>query len=364
MRRILRPTALTCTGIALLLAASARAQTLPDAQQVAALDDKQCVRLLRMLGEDKATAPKSVKQAVRALDGPAGSCETLSGLWGDVQPGSLSVDAAQLLAAALKRSGVEMTAVDITGVPNNPPAALAGGSDEAVTTTETVTEDTARSSDEDFVAATPKSGMSDVEKALVVGAGALVVGAIISQNRQVVNSTPDRVVVEQQDGELQVLKDDNALLRQPGSEVETETFGDGSSRTVVTRPDGTRIMTIRDAELRVVRRTSTAPNGVETVLIDDTQAVQPVDVSTLPAEVEETRIDVNDDAALRAALAVQGDAGRAFSLAQVRDIDRVRKLAPAISVDNITFETARPRSGRPRRSSFRCWGRRLPMRLR
>lgn len=298
-------------------------QTLPSADEVAALQDRQCVRLLRMLGED-ADAPASVTDAANAATGPAGSCDTLSGLWGDVQPNMFNDESAGLLNAALRQ----------------PAAALAGDAEAAETVTETVTEDTARSSDEDFAKSDDGGGMSTMEKALLAGAGALVAGAIISNNRSVVNSTPDRVVVESEDGDLQVLKDDNALLRQPGSQVATQTFDDGSSRTVVTREDGSQIVTIRDAELRVVRRSTISADGRETVLIDDTAVIQPVDVSVLPEPAPEmAAVDTGDADALRAALEARNTTGRSFSLAQVRDIDRVRKLAPAISVDNITFES-------------------------
>lgn len=63
-------------------------------------------------------------------------------------------------------------------------------------------------------------------------------------------------------------------------------------------------------------------------------------VSVLPEPAPEmAAVDTGDADALRAALEARNTTGRSFSLAQVRDIDRVRKLAPAISVDNITFES-------------------------
>ena len=73
-----------------------------------------------------------------------------------------------------------------------------------------------------------------------------------------------------------VLKDDDALLRQPGSEVRTERYADGSTRTEVTREDGTRIVTIRDSSGRALRRVRIEPDGREYLLIDDTRDFEPV----------------------------------------------------------------------------------------
>lgn len=236
-----------------------------------------------------------------------------------------------------------------------PLAALgAEGESEAEVTTETVTEENSRSSSEDFeqsasgeataeagaettaapAAGNDDDGLSNLERALLIGAGAVVVGSILNGNREVVSQTDDRVVVQRSDGSYEILKDDNALLRQPGSEVQTQTFSDGSTLTTVTRPDGFQVITVRDAELRVVRRVSIAPDGTETVLIDDTNRAEPVDVATLPTPIETT-----NDGDLRAALERQALIDRRFSLAQVRDIREVRLLAPAIDLDNITFET-------------------------
>lgn len=233
----------------------------------------------------------------------------------------------------------------------------------AQVTEETVTEQTSRSSSEDFAtkvnqsapagaaaaaaapnAAAPtvvkkKKGLSDTEKLLLLGAGALVVGAIISNNRKVEMNSGDRVVVSR-DGQYQIIKDDDALLRQPGSKVRTETFNDGSTRTTVLREDGSRIVTIRDSEMRVLRRVHIARDGVQTLLIDDTVAYEPVDVTRLPKPAKPPVIAPDaDEEALRAALAGQAQFDRRFSLAQVRDIYQVRALVPALDLNAITFDT-------------------------
>ena len=229
----------------------------------------------------------------------------------------------------------------------------------AEVTEEVVTEETARSSDEDFankvnqtaVEAAPaataeaegaerKSGLSKGEKAVLLGLGAIAIGAIISNNRKVELNSGDRMVVTRPDGSYQIIKDDNALLRQPGSRVRTETFDDGSTRTTVTRADGSRIVTIRDAEYRVLRRVHIDPDGRQTLLIDDTQDFAPVDVTRLPAPPRDSYLSADlSEAELRTALAREEGFGRSFSLAQIRDIREVRDLVPVIDLDAITFET-------------------------
>ncbi|WP_413864021.1 OmpA family protein, partial [Albidovulum sp.] len=225
----------------------------------------------------------------------------------------------------------------------------------AAVTEEVVTEETARSSAEDFdnpvgqaaaTLAAPKAasddddGLSDTEKVVLFGLGALAVGAILSNNRRVELNSGDRVVVQQPDGSYRIIKDDNVLLRRPGSTVRTETFDDGSTRTTVSRADGSQVVTIRDAGYRVLRRVHVAPDGTQTLLLDDTVEYRPVDVSRLPPPAPVIEVDpMAGEAALRAALEREAEIDRAFSLAQVRDIERVRALVPVIDLTAITFET-------------------------
>ncbi|NBZ88751.1 OmpA family protein [Stagnihabitans tardus] len=242
-------------------------------------------------------------------------------------------------------------AIDPTTPPADQPVP-----ETATVTTETVTETETRSADQEFAAAPvqvapgKKSGLSNLEKAGLVALGALAIGTIIhgAQNggntegvKQVVQNTGDRVVVRQPDGSYQIYKDDNALLREPGSKVTTQTFQDGSTRTIVARKDGSQIATIRDASGRVLQRVAYDTKGRATVLIDDLRPEQPIVVSQLP-KPKPQRIDVaNPDAALQAALlaAQVEDYGAKFSLRQIRSIPEVRHLAPTVDVKEITFKS-------------------------
>ena len=245
--------------------------------------------------------------------------------------------------AATVEAGAAAVVTDGTLPADHAPAA------GATVTTETVTAADTRASAQEFakapvtVAPGKKSHLSDLEKVGLIALGAVVIGAIINGNKQVVQNTGDRVVVRQPDGSYQVYKDDNALLREPGSTVRTETYNDGSTRTVVTRTDGSQIVTIRDASGRVLQRVVYDRTGHGTVLIDDLQPEQPVVVSQLP-RVKPSRNQISldqSDAELRAQLAAEAasEAGRRYSLRQIRLIPEVRYLAPTIDVNSITFAT-------------------------
>ncbi|MBY5976383.1 OmpA family protein [Phaeobacter italicus] len=225
---------------------------------------------------------------------------------------------------------------------------------------EVVTEETARSSDEEFetavgdAAPAPQqnaaaaeeddSGLSTRERNVLLGLGALAIGTLLNNGSKVVANSGDRAIVEQ-NGQYRVLKDDDALLRQPGSNVTTYRFADGSTRTVVVRENGVEVETIRSAEGRVLRRTKLLPDGRSVVLFDDTQKAERVVVNELP-QVQEDRNAVSSSRAvsaedLAAALAAQDakSVERRFSLAQIRNIDAVRRLTPVINVDSVNFDT-------------------------
>ena len=249
-----------------------------------------------------------------------------------------------------------------TGEAEAPLAATESG-DVVEESTETVTEENARLSSEDYAAtdttAAPEGeaaaqqqvqaqGQQEddnfnrfLQGALVGAAGALVVGALLNDNREVVGTSPDRVVVRDRNGHLQVLRDDDAILRQPGSEVTTRRYSDGSSETVVLQRDGSQVVTVRNAEARVVKRVVIHADGSRTILFDDTQTYEPVVISQLPEPNRQAprQVDPQDERALRVALESQAPVNRAFSLNQIRQIDRVRYLAPAAQVQNITFDT-------------------------
>lgn len=184
-------------------------------------------------------------------------------------------------------------------------------------------------------------GLSDFEKLAIAGLGALAVGTMLNNNRRVSLNTGDRIIVTRPDGSQEVIKDENVLLFRPGSDVRTETFDDGSTRTIVTREDGSQIVTIRDAELRVLKRVKVMADGTEYALIDETEAVTPVQVNLLPAPAPAYIPPTGswDEAAVRAALARETAVDRTFTLNQVRNIPEVRALVAPVEIEAVTFDT-------------------------
>lgn len=216
----------------------------------------------------------------------------------------------------------------------------------------TVTEEDARSSSEDFAtsiaeAMKPAESRSkdsdfgrDVAKGLLGGLAAYAVGQALTGGGQVALNSGDRVVVTRPDGSQQVLKDDNALLFRPGTEVTTRNYDDGSTRVVVHREDGSSVITIRDAEMRVLRRTLIRPDGTSVALIDETVATEPVTVADLPPAAKPNRfVSLDDEDALRQALVSEGAISRGYSLNQIRNIPGVRALVAPIDIEAITFDT-------------------------
>jgi outer membrane protein OmpA-like peptidoglycan-associated protein len=240
-------------------------------------------------------------------------------------------------------------------------AAADSGETEAQVETEEVTAEQTRSSDQEFdtqvtgeasgdasanaaVQAAPQEddGMSKFEKALLLGLGAVAVGAVLKNGSKVVSNSGDRLVVEDQYGDLRVLKDDDALVRQAGDEVRRETFNDGSARTTVTKPDGSQVVTILGRDGTVLRRINIDAQGNEYVLFDDTREERRVVVNELPQiEQRNTLASEQNEEALRLALETQlrGDQAQRYSLRQVRDIRQVRALAPEIELDAVRFAT-------------------------
>lgn len=239
-------------------------------------------------------------------------------------------------------------------------AAGTGADGDAEVTKELITEETARSSDEEFetradagakaIVSAPQTSSggsgdnSNWQRDALIGLGALAIGQLLNNGGKVVSNSGDRAVIEQ-NGQYRVLKDDDALLRQPGSNVTTYKFQDGSTGTVVARENGVEVETIRSADGRVLRRSKLLPDGRSVVLFDDTQVAEKVVVDELPQVQKNRRAVSSTDKVsaedLAAALAAQQSqtVGRRFSLAQIRNIDAVRRLTPMINVDSVNFDT-------------------------
>ena len=205
---------------------------------------------------------------------------------------------------------------------------------DAEVETETVTAETAPSATRD------RSNDDDdtFRNALLLGLGAVAVGTVLANQGQVVQETGDRVVVRRDSGDLVVLKNDDALLRQAGAQIQTRTYDDGSTLTTVTREDGSRVVTVRAANGQVLRRSVIQADGTETVLFDDTQEIAPVQVSEIESAESLAARDI-EVLTLQDALAADVNVDRRYSLQQIRQIRAVRFLAPELNLSDVNFET-------------------------
>lgn len=352
-------------------APSAPAATMPEAEQTTAPADAPAAEAAPAQPTPEAAPPTpeaTVPQPAQEETAPAPDESSIVAPVPDPVPEPTAEQAQALetmladpeVAAAVDTLAETITpSTDAAPQPDTALSALAAMQDGAAAapaaadvTTQTLGADSARSSTQDFATtlntappteAKKKDGLSDLEKAGLVALGAVAVGMLINKNRVVANSG-DRVVVDRGNGDLAIWKDDNANLRAPGVVETNLRYSDGSTLTTIERPDGSQIITVRDATGRVIRRDRITPDGTRVPLIDDTRAYQPVDVSQLPRpRLRELQFTDDTDPALMMALLEQAqsaDLGRSYSLAQVRDIQQLRQLAPELTARPITFATA------------------------
>lgn len=163
-------------------------------------------------------------------------------------------------------------------------------------------------------------------------------GKVLTTGDRVVTNSGDRMVVEN-NGVMRVLRNDDVLLNRPGTNVQVYQFKDGSTRNIMAYEDGSEVETLRAPDGRVLRRSTIAPDGTEVVLFDDTKQTDQVHVNQLPDAPATTVVAYQSNSDMSGALGGETsvEAGRYFSLAQVRDIDAVRKMAPGINIDTIHF---------------------------
>jgi outer membrane protein OmpA-like peptidoglycan-associated protein len=187
----------------------------------------------------------------------------------------------------------------------------------------------------------------DRMRILGAAAAGLAAGAILPQiGAMLVGQEGDRVIL-QQDERLIVRGDETARFLQDGSTATVEEFADGLSLVTVTRPDGTRILSWRDASGQVVRRVRKLPDGSEITLFDglDTAAQPEIRVTELPPiRREEQRRAFLSGASPEELLRVLSaqpvtSVDDRFTLRQVLAEDQIRWMMPSLALDAVTFDT-------------------------
>jgi outer membrane protein OmpA-like peptidoglycan-associated protein len=151
-----------------------------------------------------------------------------------------------------------------------------------------------------------------------------------------------------------------------GGTAETEALPEGLTRITIDRPDGSRVVTWRDASGELVRRVRVLADGREIVLFDEGDGeAETVRVSELPPlrRDEQRTVYISDSTAEELGLALRArpiaELDRRFSLRQVRETDELRWLMPAISLDALTFETGSAELGLDQIAALDALGREI-----
>jgi len=172
----------------------------------------------------------------------------------------------------------------------------------------------------------------------------------VEQNGATFYSEPGRVIVREGGG-LYVRHDETERFREFGGNVRVEQHGDETIQTV-DRPDGSKIITITDADGQMLKRVRRLPNGSEFVLIDnsfrprprhfaDETIVLPPPPMTLAPDQYEVDAGTADETQIYDALSAPPLAAlpRRYTLDEVRNSRDVRQYMRSVDINTITFST-------------------------
>jgi outer membrane protein OmpA-like peptidoglycan-associated protein len=160
---------------------------------------------------------------------------------------------------------------------------------------------------------------------------------------------PGRVIIQDPSGQSFVRHDDIDRFRFGARDVQVQRQGN-DARTIITRPDGTQIITVTGPDGRMLRRIRRDPRGREIIIIDNTY-IDPLALGgyyvDLPPPVlniptDQYIVDADDAPpeliydTLIAPPVERLD--RRFSLDEIRYSPSVRQRMPSIDLDTINFD--------------------------
>ena len=171
-----------------------------------------------------------------------------------------------------------------------------------------------------------------------------------------------RTIVRENNGQVTVRHDDTQRFREAGGNVDVRAGRDGTTTTVVTRPNGVQVVTVKDRDGNILQRYRKDRNGQIAVLIgqagaqhDGRQPPPPpkpqapgitfdIKLPPLKLDIPRDQYIVESSRASRQQLTRTFEAPpverveRPYSLEEIRRSDRVRNLVRRVDFDTVTFE--------------------------
>jgi outer membrane protein OmpA-like peptidoglycan-associated protein len=167
-------------------------------------------------------------------------------------------------------------------------------------------------------------------------------------NRTVIRE-PDRTIIKEE-GRTIIRHDEVARFGFKARDIQVQQRG-RDTVTVVERPGGVRIVTVVDADGRLLRRSRRGPDGREIIIIDNPVheyhgphaffVELPPPVIRIPRERYIVETEHADEAAIYAALTAPpvDRLERRYTLEEVRYSPMLRDRMPRVDIDTVTFDS-------------------------
>ena len=170
---------------------------------------------------------------------------------------------------------------------------------------------------------------------------------VVEGNRTIIREQ-DRMIVREANGRSFIRHDDVDRFRYGARDVRVETRGNDNVTTVVL-PNGQRVVTVLDADGRLMRRSRFLPDGRELILIDQRPIAPgynpfvelPPPIIRIPRERYIVDLEGAPPALIYDTLMAPPveQIDQAYSLDQIRDSYSLRERMPSIDIDTVNFET-------------------------